>query len=255
MFPTLPMLYTKEEISVALVFKRKVQIFAAIICFVLSFAITLQYKSVTKNTGAGINETKRLTEVETQLINANSEIINLKKENMKLHSDIEIYRQDAASSDSGAGALKTELEKAHIIMGLTDVTGKGVEITLADSTQSSSQAESTDIVHDRDLRDVVNELYGAGAEAVSINSERIVSNTAIRCVGNTIMVNDKRFASPFTIKAIGDSDALESSLNLRGGVLDVLRLYNIQVNVTKSEKIEIPKFTGHVDLTYAKTEE
>ena len=252
MFPILPMIYTREETEV--VFKRKVQIFAAIICFVLSFAITLQYKSVTKNTNAGIKETKRLTELEQQVINANSEIISLKKENMKLRGDIDIYRQDAASKDGGAAALKKELEKSHVVMGLTDVEGKGVEITLADSTQTTNTSESTDIVHDRDLRDVVNELYGAGAEAVSINSERIVSNTAIRCVGNTIMINDKRFSSPFVIKAIGDSDALESSLNLRGGVLDVLRLYNIQVNVTKSDKIKISKFTGHVDVTYAKSE-
>ena len=238
----------------AVVFKRKVQIFIAIICFVLSFAITLQYKSVTKNTSLGISEAKRLQELETQLINANSDIINLKKENMKLQSDIDIYRLEASSKDSGAGALKSELEKAHIIMGLTDVEGEGVEITLADSNAAASQGDSTDIVHDRDLRDVVNELYGAGAEAISINSERIVANTAIRCVGNTIMINDKRCSSPFTVKAIGDKAALESALNLRGGVLDVLRLYNIEVNVTKSDKLKISKFTGHIDLTYAQNQ-
>ena len=143
----------------------------------------------------------------------------------------------------------------HRIAGLTDAEGPGIEITLADSANSQAQADSTDIVHDRDLRDVVNELYGAGAEAISINSERIVANTAIRCVGNTIMINDKRCSSPFVIKAIGDSASLESALNIRGGVLDVLRLYNIQVNVTKYEKIKLQKFTGHISFTYAKTEE
>lgn len=238
----------------AVVFKRKVQIFIAILCFVLSFAITLQYKSVTKNSSLGISEAKRLQDLETQLINANSDIINLKKENMQLQSDIDIYRQEASSKDSGAGALRSELEKAHIIMGLTDVEGEGVEITLVDSNVPASQGDSTDIVHDRDLRDVVNELYGAGAEAISINSERIVSNTAIRCVGNTIMINDKRCSSPFTVKAIGDKSALESALNLRGGVLDVLRLYNIGINVTKSDKLKISKFTGHIDLTYAENQ-
>ncbi len=238
----------------ALVFKRKVQIFVAIILFIVCFAITLQYKSVTKNSDAGISEVRRTQELETQLLNANGEIINLKKENMVLKSDLDIYRQDAATKDSGSSALKQELEKAHLIMGITDVSGSGIEISLADSVAAKGQSDSTDIVHDRDLRDVVNELYNAGAEAISINSERIVATTSIRCVGSTIMINEKRCSSPFVIKAIGDSASLESALTIRGGVLDVLKLYNIQVNVTKSDKVKIGKYTGHMSFTYAKTE-
>lgn len=239
-----------------MILKRKLQIFMAVICFLLCFAVTLQYKSVTKNSTAGLNESKRAQELEVQLINANQEIINLKKDNMKLNSDIDIYRKDAASKDSGAAALKAELEKALLVASLTDVVGPGIEITLTDSTDAApAQTEATDIVHDSDLRDVVNELWGAGAEAVSINNERIASTTPIRCVGNTIMINDKRCSTPFVIKAIGDKASLDSALNIRGGVLDVLKLYGIQVNVTKSDTIRIEKFSGRGNYTYAKTEE
>ncbi len=246
MSPTRQMLYTKEEAEVHV---KKAYILVAFVCFVLCFCITLQYKSVTRNSSTGVKEAKRTEELENQLINANREIINLKKENLQLASDIEIYRQEAASQDSGATALKAELEKALTAAGLTDVNGPGIVITLADSTEPVKQGESNDpyIVHDSDLRSVITELWAAGAEAISINGERLVANSAVRCVGSTIMINNKRCASPFVINAVGNAGSLESALNMRGGVLDVLKLYKISVDVTKQEEIKVDKYSGSFD--------
>ncbi len=235
--------------------RKKVQILIACLCFLLAFSITLQYKSVTKNNSMDSQELKRIQDLENELINANEEIINLKKENMQLASDIDIYRKDAASKDSGSSALKAELEKSLLVSSLTAVEGPGVTVTLSDSTDAQTENAESYIVHDADLRSVVNELYGAGAEAVSINGERLYALSTIRCVGNTIMVNNKRCTPPFEIKAIGDSTSLESGLNIRGGVLDVLRLYRIGVNVTKNENIKMDKFTGNITFTYAKKSE
>lgn len=240
-----------------MVFKRKVHILVALICFVLCFAVTLQYKSVTKNKSVGITQLRRTEELENQLINANQQIIDLKKENMQLTTDIDAYRQDAASKDSGSGALKSELEKALLIAGFTKVKGPGVTVTIADSTETEKQVQTADsyIVHDSDLRNVINELYSAGAEAVTVNGERLIGGSSVRCVGNTIIVNSKRCSSPFVIKAIGDADTLESALNIRGGVLDVLKLYKINVNVTKSSEIELDKYNGAVNFIYAEKSE
>ncbi len=237
-----------------MIFKKKAQILAAIICFALTFAITLQYKSVTKNTGMSTAQVKRTEELESQIINANQEIIDLKKENMQLSSDIELYRQEAASNDSGSKTLKNELEKMMLVAGMEKVSGPGVVITISDSTESGDKGLGTEssIVHDSDLRSVANELFGAGAEVVSVNGERLVANSSIRCVGNTIMVNSKRCSSPFTIKAIGDKDVLESALTMPGGILDVLKIYKINVNVTKESNIVIDKFGGSTEYTYAK---
>ena len=237
-----------------MIFRKKAQILAAIICFALCFAITLQYKSVTKNLGVSTSQVKRTEELESQIINANQEIIDLKKENMQLSSDIELYRQEAASNDSGSKTLKNELEKMMLAAGLEKVSGPGVVITISDSTESGDKGAGLEssIVHDSDLRSVANELFGAGAEVVAINGERLVANSSIRCVGNTIMVNSKRCSSPFTIKAIGDKDVLESALTMPGGVLDVLKIYKINVNVTKESNIVIDKFGGSTEYTYAK---
>lgn len=231
------------------------QILVAFVCFVLCFAVTLQYKSVTKNNSLQSDRAKRNDDLQNQLINANKEIIDLKLENMQLTTDIEAYRSEAAKSSDGSNALKKELDNARMMAGLTDVSGSGVTVTIADSKAPSPSDEdnSAYIVHDSDLRDIVNELCAAGAEAVSINSERIVSTSSIRCVGNIILVNNKRCAPPFEIKAIGDSSTLESGLNIRGGVIDVLRLYKIEVNVTKMSKINIGKFGGTLGFRHAET--
>ena len=231
------------------------QILVAFVCFVLCFAVTLQYKSVTKNNSLQSDRAKRNDDLQNQLINANKEIIDLKLENMQLTTDIEAYRSEAAKSSDGSNALKKELDNARMMAGLTDVSGSGVTVTIADSKAPSPSDEDSSayIVHDSDLRDIVNELCAAGAEAVSINSERIVSTSSIRCVGNTILVNNKRCAPPFEIKAIGDSATLESGLNIRGGVIDVLRLYKIEVNVTKMSKINIGKFGGTLSFRHAET--
>ena len=238
-----------------MLFTKKVQILVAFVCFVLCFAVTLQYKSVTKNNSLQSDRAKRNDDLQNQLINANKEIIDLKLENMQLTTDIEAYRSEAAKSSDGSNALKKELDNARMMAGLTDVSGSGVTVTIADSKAPSPSDEdnSAYIVHDSDLRDIVNELCAAGAEAVSINSERIVSTSSIRCVGNTILVNNKRCAPPFEIKAIGDSSTLESGLNIRGGVIDVLRLYKIEVNVTKMSKINIGKFGGTLSFRHAET--
>jgi len=237
-------------------FKRKVYILLAILCFLLSFGVTLQYKSVTRNQSIENEKPPRDEEAETRLMNANQQIIDLQKENMQLTSDIEIYRREMASNSSGAEALKAELEKHRTMSGFTNVEGPGIVLEISDSVAEDSMLpDEALIVHDTDLRTVVNELWGAGAEAVSINEERVIITTPIRCVGNTIMVNNKRCSSPYEIKAIGDADTMETALNIRGGILDELRDSTIGVNVTKNTKMKIGKYMGTVELYYAEDSE
>lgn len=99
-----------------------------------------------------------------------------------------------------------EIKLNNALLGLTDVTGKGIIITLKDNpnvTLESVLNPNYYIVHDNDIKMVINELKNAGAEAISVNGERIVQTTVVTCVGNVILVNDKRLSSPYEIKAIG----------------------------------------------------
>lgn len=233
--------------------KKKVQILIGIFCFILCFAVTLQYKSVIRNNSVNNNKLQRTADLQNELINVKQELIDLKKENLQLSTDLETYRNEAAKNSDGSALLKKELDNALMLAGLTDAEGPGVTVEISDSKAPTAANEpgSSYIVHDSDLRDVVNELCTAGAEAVSINGERIIATSGIRCVGNVIMVNNKRCAPPFVINAIGDAAALEAGLNIREGIVDVLKLYNIEVNVTKMSKIVIEKYSGTLSFKYA----
>lgn len=233
--------------------KKKVNLLTAIVCFILCFTITLQYKSVTRNKSMNTSQLQRNEELQTQLINANQDNIDLRRENLQLATDLEAYRSEAAESSDGANTLKKELDNALMLAGLTTVEGSGVTVTISDSKAKVAEGEdpSSYIVHDTDLRTVANELFTAGAEAVSINDERLISTSSVRCVGNTILVNNKRCAPPFVIKAIGDPASLEAGLNIREGIIDILKLYKIEVNVTKTSKVKIEKYSGAVNFKYA----
>ena len=103
---------------------------------------------------------------------------------------------DAAFPASACGALA----------GLTSVEGGGVQVTLSDSTQTNNLTENANayVIHDLDILQVINELRDAGAEAISLNGERVVSTSEVRYAGSTVSINNNRYAAPFVIKAIGD---------------------------------------------------
>ena len=107
------------------------------------------------------------------------------------------------------------------------------------------------IIHDSDIRTVVNELFASGAEAISINGERLVSTSSIRCVGPTVLVNNTRLSIPFEITAIGDSKTLEAGLIVKGGIVDTLTPWGIDIKITRHTKVEVPAYRGFSSFKYA----
>ena len=103
-----------------------------------------------------------------------------------------------------------------------------------------------------ELLSVINELRSAGAEAISLNGERILATSEVRCTGAVVTVNGRRYAAPYVVFAIGDPDTLYSALTMRNGVVDVLSQWGITVKVTASDQLLIPKYNGTVEYQYAK---
>ena len=126
--------------------------------------------------------------------------------------------------------------------------------TLDDSKQAAKAGENKNlyIIHDDDLLRVVNELRSAGAEAISLNGQRLIGSSEIRCVGPTVLVNERRLAAPFVISAIGNPQTLESSLKLRGGVIENFKFWGIKADVVQSDKVRIPAFQGKRTFEFAK---
>ncbi len=139
----------------------------------------------------------------------------------------------------------TEKERATAEMaGLTEVEGAGVVITITDAAGGSSGDISVErlIVHERDLVRLRNELFAGGAKAVSINGERLIATTAIRCAGPVIRINDAPTAPPYVIEAAGDPQVLKSAVTMMGGVFDLLTREGLKVEIAVKSDLKIPAY-------------
>ncbi|MGH2406178.1 MAG: DUF881 domain-containing protein, partial [bacterium] len=130
--------------------------------------------------------------------------------------------------------------------GLTPLQGPGLIVELNDSTRAPQPGEDPNktILHYSDIAAVVAELWAAGAEAIAINGERIVSSTGINCVGTTILCNTKRVAPPYVITAIGDPARLRGYLRRPGGGLELLMAFDFPVRVTSRQRVQVPAYRG-----------
>lgn len=174
----------------------------------------------------------------------------LKVEIARLRADLADYQARAAAETDRLQRLNAELDEQRAAAGLTALRGPGVVVTLDDSgarnVSISSDANSL-LVHDYDLRDVINVLWLAGAEAIAVNDERVVGNTSAYCVGSTVMVNTTRLSPPYMIRAIGEPSILAETLR-NPSYLTALRQkvehYGIKFQVTQAPKLTLPAFTG-----------
>jgi uncharacterized protein YlxW (UPF0749 family) len=178
-------------------------------------------------------------DMQEAIASTQAEVAKLRAENTKLQNAM-------ASQTSSTKALNDSLQGTKILAGLTELEGPGVRVELRDSKKPGSGIFPADlIVHDFDVLKVVNELWNAGAEAITVNNHRVVGGTSFRCVGSVILVDDVKIASPVIIRAIGDANTLYGALNLPDGVLTDFRETDpAMVVVSKVDKQRLPAYAG-----------
>lgn len=224
------------------------------ICFFLGLIFTMQLKTVKKNTEN--TTTSRVSEVQAQYAELKKNYESLAETLAEKEKIIQQYR-NAETQEETTELLKQDLTNALKNAGLTNVRGQGLIITMNDSLADFGEGVDLNsyLIHDEDLLNVVNELKASGAEAISINDQRIVSMSEIRCAGPTILVNGVRLATPYVIKAIGDSAMLESGVTMRGGYVETLKGWGIRFTITKESDIFIPKYNKAISSKYMTTVE
>ena len=172
-------------------------------------------------------------------------------------SQITKYENGASSNSAEVRAVSSDLKTAKFMAGLTAVQGPGVIVTLSDSKKPMPvdlppSISPPNIIHDIDINQTVNELKQAGAEAISVNDQRLVATSAVRCAGPTVYVNNTQSATPFVIKAIGDPKTLQAALNIAGGEADQIRQYDSAMfNVQPAKRLVVPAFSGVTQPKYA----
>ncbi len=216
-----------------------------IVCILLGIMLSLQYKSVNYNQTMASLDNKRLEELKEDLIKLQNQRNELQERYIKLEEENQTYAKVKAGDSEAVQQIQNNLKKARIFSGLETVKGAGIIITL----------DNNEFIHvmDYDILNIVNELRASGAQAISVNDERVVAMTEIREAGQYIVINGKQFRAPYVIKAISDPDELERSMTLIGGQLEFLT-EEVQLNVSlkKSDEIVINKFVD--DGTSIKTD-
>ena len=198
-------------------------------CVILGVIIGVQVNTVKQQSLS--TENQRLSEVVLALNQMQAERDALLEQNKALEKTLK------------EGSFGTEMEELLSFAGLTEVTGTGVTVIMNDAGTKGGGDMNAYLVHAEDLLSVVNELNGAGAEAVSINGQRMVGNSAITCAGSIVMVNGVRVAAPFEIAAVGEADVMESALRFPGGVIDQLTPWGIEISVRKETAVTVPAYT------------
>lgn len=231
--------------------KNKICLVLGIMCFALTVGICIQIKSV-KNINSSISKNYEENNLRAEVLKYKEKYDNLIKETDEIDKELQQQIEKATENNSELEDAKNQINNGNKIIGLTEVTGPGIVFTVSDSDIDPNTVidSSKLLVHDSDILKIVNELKNAGAEAISINDQRIILTTSIICGGNIINVNGEKIGSPFEIKAIGSPEAL-ANLSRPGGWLSILKESGIKVSEPKkSNNITIPKYSGVLNFKY-----
>lgn len=178
----------------------------------------------------------------------------------ELRAEVQALSERAAATDVrvGQASAPEELERAA---GLMPVTGPAVTVSLDDAPRREGRPALSDdpddlVVHQQDVQSVVNALWSGGAEAMTLMGQRIVSTSAVRCVGNTVILHGRVYGPPFVVTAIGDPDALSDALDSDPGVL-VFRTYvdrfGLGYGVRTQRLVTLPAYDGPLELPHVTT--
>lgn len=232
--------------------KKMISIVLGIMCFALTVGICIQLKTVKGSNSIVGQSSQENDELRAAVLRYKEKYDNKYKELEKAEEELEKERQSSTENNSDLGKKEEAIKKGNKMIGMTEVTGPGVIITLSDSKKDTSTALNISdlIVHDGDVLSVINELKNAGAEAISINDQRLVPTSSITCGGNIIEINGEKVGAPFVIKAIGLPEQL-AALSRPGGYLEYLKRDTVEAELKKSNNMTIPKYTGVITYKYA----
>lgn len=214
-------------------------------CFILSLVMFMQFKIIDQTDITSI-ETMREEDLRTTLLEEKEKYTEIEQKYEEVKKTLSEYKDKSQSNNETAELLKKELDKSSLILGLTDVEGEGIIITINEDRNNGQTITATDLLI------IVNALRDAGAEAISINKERIISMSDIVYINDTfVKINGQRIIAPYIISAIGNTTYLESSVSGNGGHVDKLKKsgYSIEID-NNSKKIKIPKYEDEISSKY-----
>jgi len=194
----------------------------------------------------------------SELVEAESNRVDgLQRRAGVLEDDIDALT--ARVQDSSISRLHRRADRLRAPAGMLPVDGSGLQVTLEDAPADQPVPEGFDanamVVHQQDLQAVVNALWAGGAEGITLQGQRLISTTGIKCVGNTVVLHGVPYSPPYDIVAVGDPVALQQALDESEYVQTYLQYtrppINIGWDVDLFTSITLPGYEGSVNLDYA----
>ena len=214
-----------------------------LVALILTMIMFTQFKTVYQTDITAI-ETMRETELRTELSDWKNKYDEVEARLQDTESKLAEYQSQISNSEESSNILEKDLSETEEYLGYTKLEGEGIIVRLEDN--EFKQIERWDLLS------LINELKLAGAEAIAVNDERIISRTEIATVGyQFILINGNRIPSPFIVKAIGDKKYLESAITIKGGYLDEMKVNEKTISYTVENEVEIPAYNGRITFEYA----
>ena len=220
-----------------------------ILAVVLVTSIFIQVRTVDESRELNI-EGLREDELRTEIASYKSKYEETMAQYEDTQAKIQEYNTAINEDRETSEILDQELEQAKTLLGLTDVKGKGVIITLTDTDEALYTYTADDLLL------LINELRYAGAEAISINDNRVINLTDIAMISDNLIVmngGNTRISSPYVVKVIGDQKYLMSTLSMKNsGYIDQMEANGMKIEVEQKNNIEIKAYTGEIESNYIK---
>ena len=217
-------------------------------CFALVLVMTMQFK-VVQETDITAIENMRESELRTELSEWKSKYEEINGKYEETAKKVEEYKNKKESNNETSQLLQEEKGQLEKALGNTDVQGEGIVITLNNNENVESKINSEDLLI------IVNQLKNAGAEAISINDQRITNMSDIVSINLDndnffIKVNGERILGSYVIKAIGNQSYLESAVLGTGGKVYELQKLEHDVSIEKNKKVQIDKYNKEITTKY-----
>jgi uncharacterized protein YlxW (UPF0749 family) len=178
----------------------------------------------------------------------------------ELQAEVEALTELAGTRDGAVAAARARGERGALSAALEPLRGPGIEITLDDAPQRADGARPNGarpddlVIHESDVQAVVNAVWAAGADGVAIQDQRLIATSAVRCVGNTLLLHGRTWSPPFVVSAIVDPDAVRAQLAVSPEVAVLQQAvadYGLTLAVTDRSDVLLPEYDGPLVMEYA----
>lgn len=234
---------------------RKANIAIISVSILVGLVLSVHIKTINNESYQGVLPTYRSQQLANEVTKLQSEKVKQLNRIEELENKIKQYEEIEVNKNDQLEDIYEEVLRYRMISGHIDLKGKGIILKI-NEPDKELEFEDIDLIDTSDLiLQLISILNAADAEAISINGQRYTSFTEVVKAGNHIEINGVSTSYPLEIRAIGDSETLESALSLKGGVLWQLKKYNYTVKLKKETEIEIPKNKKTLDFKYSRPRE